>query len=370
MSQPQNKFLEFFDSIAKSINFKDPRKTIIHLADTTKKMIDADRCSIFLYDRDHELLYTYYAHGVERIVVPVNQGIVGKCFREGRVINLEDAYKDPDFNRESDRIHEYRTKSLLAVPLKTPQGRTIGVFEALNKENAPLFTEEDILIIENVSLYTASILEGIALYERLKRTQREVILRLSNATKFKDKETKNHLVRVGLYTQVFAEALDWAPEDVEMIRLASPMHDIGKVGIPDSVLQKHGDLSPEEWEIMKKHTIYGYEILKGSESRLIQVAALIALEHHEKWNGSGYPYGKKEKEISIYGRITAIADVFDALTSDRPYKKAWDAEKARDHIASKAGKEFDPLLVDIFVRHFDKFAEIREQYKDQEVDLA
>jgi len=361
----ENKLTEFFTAFSKCINMNNPRDTITSLADLIKKVINADRCSIFLHDEEKNELYTYYAHGVDKIIIRTDQGIAGHCFTTGSIINIEDAYNDPRFDREWDRRHGYRTKSLLAVPLKTPQGKIIGVFEALNKKGASAFTKEDILLIENICLYSASILEGMQLYEMLKRTQKEIIIRLSNATKYKDKETRNHIIRVGLYTEIMAKTLGWSDEEAELIRLAAPMHDIGKVGIPDAILQKPGRLNEEEWEKMKKHTIYGYEILKGSDSRLLQIAAIVALEHHERWDGTGYPHGKKGEEISIYGRLTAIADVFDALTSDRPYKKAWPPERAREEIKNCSGTFFDPKLVEIFLDRFDDILKIKELYKDE-----
>ena len=345
----------FFYGFPKCIDIKAPEKTIAKLADLTKEVIDADRCSVFLHDPDRRELYTYYAHGVDRIVIREDQGIAGYCFTRGVVVNIEDVQKDPRFDRGWDLKHGYTTKSLLAMPLKTPQGRIIGVFEALNKKGDGPFTQEDIMLLENICLYSASVLEGMQLYERLKRTQREVIIRLSNATKFKDKETKNHIIRVGLYSEVLARALGLSEEEAELIRLAAPMHDIGKVGIPDAILQKPGRLTPEEWEVMKRHTVYGYEILKGSDSRLVHMAAVIALEHHEKWNGKGYPHGKRGEEISIYGRITALSDVFDALSTPRPYKPAWPMDKVVEEIVSSSGRDFDPEVVNAFKENIGTF---------------
>jgi HD-GYP domain-containing protein (c-di-GMP phosphodiesterase class II) len=142
------------------------------------------------------------------------------------------------------------------------------------------------------------------------------------------------------------------------------MHDIGKVGIPDEILNKPGKLTPQEWEIMKTHAYVGYDILKGSDHEILQTAAIIALEHHEKWDGGGYPFNKRGHEISLHGRITAIADVFDALASERCYKKAWPMDKVLALFREEQGKHFDPHLVDLMFGALDDIIAIRDQYHD------
>ena len=154
--------------------------------------------------------------------------------------------------------------------------------------------------------------------------------------------------------------------DQELLLEAAPMHDIGKVGIADNILLKPGRLDPEEFEIMKRHAILGYEILKGSSSRVLQAGAEIARAHHEKFDGSGYPQGTKGDDIPIFSRIVAVADVFDALTSERPYKKAWSLERAAEHIKANSGSHFDPACVTVFFDQWDTVLEIRQRFKDED----
>ena len=362
----ESKLRILLDYSAKINKEKDINNILPLLTNLAKELLNADRCSIFIYDRDKNKLWTIVAHGVEKIEIPANKGIAGYVFQTGEEVIVEDAYKDPRFDKEVDKQTGYRTKNILAVPLKDRYGQTIGVFQAINKLNADNFSKEDIDLLRHVALYASTTIETKDLYQKLKKAHEDVVYRLSHATKFKDPETQNHIIRVGLYCSIFAKELGWKEEDIETIKLAAPMHDIGKVGIPDRVLLKPGKLDDEEWEIMKKHTIYGYEILKDGDSKLLQVAALVALEHHEKWNGTGYPYGKKGKEISIYGRMTAVADVFDALTSKRHYKPAWSIEKTVNLIKEERGKHFDPDLVDIFLNNINDFIEIKERLKDEE----
>jgi len=199
----------------------------------------------------------------------------------------------------------------------------------------------------------------------LEDTQKEIIFAMGYVGEIRSKETANHVKRVAMYSQIFATHYGLDEEEAQLIKDASPMHDIGKVGIPDSILNKPGKLTAEEYTAMKEHANLGYELFKNSKRKLLQAAAIISYEHHEKYDGSGYPRGLKGEDIHIYGRITALADVFDALASDRIYKKAWDDERIFSLIREESGKHFDPALVDIFFENLGAFLTIRDALKDE-----
>lgn len=190
----------------------------------------------------------------------------------------------------------------------------------------------------------------------------ETILRLTRAAEFRDDVTGMHVTRVGHICATLARAVGMPEEECDKFLLAAPMHDIGKVATPDGILLKPGPLTPEEFEIMKLHTVAGHEILKDSASSMLQLAAEIALTHHERFDGKGYPHGLKGSEIPLSGKLCSIADVFDALTSARPYKEAWTIEKAVEHIDEQRGKQFDPELVELFHRSFDEIVAIKRRF--------
>ena len=194
--------------------------------------------------------------------------------------------------------------------------------------------------------------------------EREIVWRLSRATERRDTDTGDHIARMSRICRLIAEELFLPEEDCRLIELASQMHDVGKVGIPDEILFKPGPLTPEERAVMETHTKLGWDILAGSPSRLLQMAAEIAVSHHEKWDGSGYPERLAGEAIPLVGRITAVADVFDALMSDRPYKRAWPLEKARALIEEGRGRHFDPICVDAFFRRWTEVAAIAGQPRD------
>lgn len=202
------------------------------------------------------------------------------------------------------------------------------------------------------------------LYNELEETQREIIYKLGEIGETRSAETGYHVKRVAEYSKLLAQKINLDKEDVDILFISSPMHDIGKVGIPDSVLNKPGKLNPEEWDLMQTHAQIGYNILKGSTRAALKAASVISYSHHEKWDGSGYPQGLKGDEIHIFGRITAIADVFDALSAERIYKKAWPLEKILNYFNEEKGKHFDPYLIDVFMDNLDEFLEIKEKYKD------
>ncbi len=218
-------------------------------------------------------------------------------------------------------------------------------------------------IIEYMSI-RKEITEVIKLHEELEDTQREIIYKMGEIGESRSNETGNHVKRVANYSKLLATLYGLNEKECDILFTASPMHDIGKVGIPDAILNKAGKLDDDEWKIMRKHCVIGYNILKNSKREILKAAAIVAMEHHEKWDGTGYPRKIKEREIHIYGRITAIADVFDALGSDRCYKKAWEDEKIFEFIRNQKAKHFDPELVDLFFENIDKFIEIRDRYKD------
>lgn len=192
--------------------------------------------------------------------------------------------------------------------------------------------------------------------------QKEIIFTMGSIGESRSEETGNHVKRVAEYSGLLAKKYGLINEEIELIKQASPMHDIGKVGIPDSILKKPAKLNDKEFTIMRTHAELGHKMLSGSKRSLLKSAAIVAYEHHERWDGRGYPRGLKGEEIHIYGRITAIADVFDALGSQRVYKEAWDDEKIFELFKEESGKHFDPTLVDIFFENIDEFIKIREMY--------
>ena len=194
--------------------------------------------------------------------------------------------------------------------------------------------------------------------------ERETLLRLARAGEYRDEETGNHVVRMAKYSRIIAEQLGFSKDDADVIEMAAPMHDIGKIGIRDDILLKPGKLTHEEFEIMKRHTIIGYDILKDSPSKYLQMGGVIALCHHEKFDGTGYPYGKKGTEIPIEARIVAVADVYDALVSDRPYKNAWSTDAALDYMESHSGKHFDPDALHAFIEQLDTVSKIQSMLPD------
>lgn len=198
----------------------------------------------------------------------------------------------------------------------------------------------------------------------LRETQHEVVLRLAMAAEYRDNDTGSHIKRLGYYAMTIAEGMGFSRKDADLMYYASPMHDIGKLGIPDHILLKPGKLTEEEWEIMKTHTTIGARLLEGHPSQLLCTASSIALTHHEKWDGSGYPAGLAGEAIPIEGRIVSICDVFDALISERPYKPRWSYEEALDEINRLSGRQFDPAAVRAFNDAFPELVSIREQRED------
>jgi len=200
--------------------------------------------------------------------------------------------------------------------------------------------------------------------DEIRRREQETLLRLALAGEYRDETTGYHVERMARYARLIAEGLGLPSEECRTLEMAAPMHDIGKIGIPDDILRKPSRHTREEQRIMRQHAAIGYDILKGSPSKYLQIGALIALGHHERWDGGGYPHGLVGEAIPLGARITAVADVFDALVSERPYKRAWTLDDAVTYVRTEAGKQFDPACVESFCCDMGKVRDVHETYPE------
>jgi len=263
---------------------------------------------------------------------------------------------------EKNRALELGANDFLAKPIDVEELRLRTLNHSKLKKYQDLLEKTNIILEQKVKERTKQLREAL---ELLKEAEYETALRLGMACEFRDTETGMHIKRVSLFSKHLASLAGLSEEEQELILRASPLHDIGKIGIPDSVLLKPGRLTKEEFEIIKKHTLIGGELLKGTEKfPVLRTARIIALQHHERWDGKGYPYGLKENEIHIFGRIVAIADVFDALTSKRVYKPPMPVEKAIEIMKEGRGTQFDPDLLDVFLKNVEDFIKIKEDFPD------
>lgn len=246
------------------------------------------------------------------------------------------------------------------------KGFSIGCVDYIRK---PVVKE---IVLARVKTHLALSEQNIEL-ERLVRektfelrlTQLEIIKKLGIAAEFKDNETGLHITRMSQYCFVIAKEYGFQEKEADLLLNAAPMHDVGKIGIPDSILKKPDHFNENEWIIMKTHSLIGSQIIGENRSELLKVAKIISKEHHERWDGTGYPYGLKGENINIYARITSVADVFDALTSKRPYKDAWSIDDAINYIKKNSGIQFDPKVVEAFYKALPQILEIKDEYGDE-----
>ncbi|HUZ17959.1 MAG TPA: HD domain-containing phosphohydrolase [Spirochaetia bacterium] len=365
---------------------------------------NADAGTIYLLEGDH-LRFSYNSQSGRLMSgdpnrnkgiylnhsIPLDDSsIAGYVAHTGRQNLITDAYELPSsvpyhFNKEFDAQSGYRTVSMLTVPLKTNRGSTVGVMQlvnALDRESGRpcSFEERDLLYVNLFAKNAAVAIERASL-------TRLIILRMITMAQLRDpKETGPHVNRVAAYSieiyQHWAETHGVEAEEIkrnkDVLRLSAMMHDVGKIAIPDAILKKPGALSPEERLLMQHHTIIGARLFPEHESRLDSVAAEIALNHHERWDGTGYPgkvgniftdpvsmgRGKAREEIPLFGRIVALADVFDALISRRTYKEPWGEDKIISTIRDERGKQFDPEIVDTFFAIYEVIKAIHGRYSD------
>ncbi len=288
----------------------------------------------------------------------------------GKVLNIQDVYKIPKtkeykFNSSFDEKNNYRTKSMLIVPLKDTSGNVVGVLQLINARKGKTvvpFSKQFESLALSLASQAAVAIKNTLLGQELREAYLDTIFRLSVAAEYKDDDTAAHIQRMSRYSAILAEGMGLSKVEVENIRFASPMHDIGKLGVPDAILLKPAKLTPQEFKEMQNHTIIGGKILENAKAEILKMSEQIAVTHHEKWDGSGYPHGLKGENIPLSGRIVALADVFDALTSKRCYKPAFSMDETMNIIREGKGRHFDPRVVEVFEKTLEPIIQVKTQF--------
>lgn len=315
---------------------------------------------------------------VKQIEKAINSGTAySRTTKEGIFIHANDNFCNllgysPDelINKEYDVVARFeegqKERIREMIQSKNEMNDTIRF---ITKEGSPRFLDSTFVSILDVNDNILEVMgihhditDIITLNQEIEATQKEVLETMGAISETRSKETGDHVKRVAEYSYVLTLKYGLVHKEAELLKMASPMHDIGKVGIPDAILNKPGALTSDEFELIKGHTSVGYEMLKNSRRPTLRAAATVAHEHHERWDGKGYPRGLTGEEIHIYGRITAVADVFDALGHDRVYKEAWPLERILKLFQDEKGKQFDPTLVDLFMENLDEILAIKEHF--------
>ncbi len=329
------------------------------IAEETKIAMQADRCTVFLYDKKTNELWSKVALGMDNqeIRFPADKGLAGYVVRTGESINITDAYNDDRFNPDVDKTTGYKTKNILCMPIKNNNQEIIGAFQVLNKNNG-VFTKSDEDLLVAIGGSASIALENAQLFEQQKELYKEqkllfesFINTLAASIDARDKITAGHSTRVKLYSMLIVDALNLDAKTKEIIEKAATLHDIGKIGIRDSVLQKEGKLTDEEYKHIQEHVKITHNILQQicTNEDFKQISE-IACSHHEKYDGSGYYRHLKGEDIPYGGRILAVSDVFDAITSKRHYRDKMPIVNVIDILLKGAGSHFDKNLVDVFLK--------------------
>ena len=315
----------------------------------------------------------------EKFDIPMDVGsIAGYCAVRKKVLNIPDVYSLPEdypfrFNSYWDKANNYRSKSMLVLPMLDTNNAVVGVLQLINSKdeagNIVPFPVEIEEIITSFASEAAVAIHNARLTEELKEAHLETVFRLGVAAEYRDKETANHIRRVSEYSRLLGDLAGLGEEEQELLYWSAAMHDVGKLGVPDAILHKPGLLTEEERRTMQCHTLVGARILQGASCDLLRAAQVVALTHHEKFDGSGYPAGTSGSEIPFFGRIVALADVFDALSSRRIYKPPFARDKVLGILQEERGKHFDPRILDLLLLNFAEMEKIQKKYPDQDEDF-
>lgn len=356
-SDPLIALLKIARTISAEIDLDMLLKTI---AEQTKFALKADRCTVFLIDKEKNELWSKVALGVDNHTVirfPVEKGLAGHVAKTGETVNIPNAYNDGRFNPEIDAKTGYKTSNILCMPIRNLKYEVIGVFQVINKFEGS-FTESDEDLLITIGAIAGIALENNRLFETQQKMLKEqkqlfngFIDTLAASIDARDKITAGHSMRVTQYSVLICQKLGIDKEQTETISQAAMLHDIGKIGIRDSVLQKKGKLTPEEYKHIQEHVIYTHDILSkiAAKSELFKDVVEIASSHHEKFNGQGYFRHENGSHIPLGGRILAVADVFDAITSIRHYRDRMPIQDAVNIIKEGAGTHFDKKITDVFL---------------------
>ncbi|MCS6842645.1 MAG: GAF domain-containing protein [Roseiflexus sp.] len=357
------------DIAARLTTTLDRQQLLTLIMDYARELLNCEATSVWEIDDEDEanpVLRSHVATGsrgekVAGITVPFGQGIIGHVVATGQVIRVDDVRNDARHYQAVDQQSGFVTRSILCVPLHAPsiqlgkergrvEARIIGGAQALNKIGGP-FTDDDVALFESFASLAATVLQLSRLYAETQNLLLGMIKALVEAVDARDRNNQHHSRRVSDFSVAIAEELGLSDEQIFHVRIGSLLHDIGKIGVPDAILDKPGRLTDEELIEMRSHTIKGYEIMSQEElRRLLRVELPALLQHHERLDGNGYPHRIAGDQISWIARIVAVADVFDALTSARPYKAPWSAEQAIAYLNERKGIEFDAACVEALAR--------------------
>ncbi len=376
---------------------KDINKLLEIIVDEARRFTGADGGTLYLIDkRNMQLRFEILQNdtmkmrmggttGVEITLPPVPLFNTGQPNHANvssyvaiteKIVNVPDLYEAEGFDFTGTRIYDdctgYRSQSMLVIPMKNHEDDVIGVLQLLNardpKKNEVIpFDPQSVDSIASLASQAAVALTNRQLFEDLVeakgRTEQaflDTVQRLAIVAAYKDKDTALHVKRMSRYSAVLANGLCLSPKEVDIVLHASQMHDVGKIGIPDAILLKPSKLDSHEWDIMKQHTTMGGHMLSGSHSEVMQAGRTIALSHHERWDGKGYPKGLQGEEIPLLGRVCSVADVFDAVTTRRPYREAFSNQEAYRILREGRGTQFDPRVVDVFFAQLDEVAAVQK----------
>ncbi len=336
----------------------DLRELLTKIMSTATKVMRCETSTVYLVDEQTNELYFHIVSGdpnvgakLQEIRLPMGTGLAGWCAQNNKPVIVPDTEKDPRFFKGADKKSGFVTRSMICVPMRL-KDRVVGVLQVLNRTGDIPFNDHDLETLENVANQAVSAIENARLYENIQKVYLSTIEVLATAIDAKDPYTQGHSRRVTQYSVAIAEELNLSPKEVESIRYAGLLHDVGKIGIKDSIIRKPGRLTDEEYAIIKKHPAIGAKILRPVDFLADKIPGV--LHHHEYYDGRGYPEHLTGENIPLAGRIICVADAFDAMTTNRPYRKGLTVKTAVGELQKFSGKQFDPVCVEAFMRAFDR----------------